>query len=317
MADAVTGATEAVADAVEEVVDALTGVVSAVVGLVTNAVVAVIGLLGESVPWLSGVTTWLAGVVLRVGSVLSAAFELAAVAATVAAALVRIFAGILVLNLDQVLDGLRQLAQDLVGLFLMSLAEVTGLVQVILGLERAGRPLTEAEIRLLTPVFLDGLVYKLVRIVSGSAGIFSSNDGPFAVRNRIYTKTEGELQDHTLVHEMYHVNSHQTTGSSYAGDAVIAQLFAADAYDWKLDVAAGTAIGDVNEEACASTVEAAWAKGGRKSTKDPYLVTLEKGSFFNQKTVSDEPHLIDEAHTRFATAVVKRMHFHLFPKHSS
>jgi hypothetical protein len=185
------------------------------------------------------------------------------------------------------------------GFAAIDLAHKASAVQVALGIEKPGRPLTQHEREVLEPVFGDSIDYSKVRIKEGEAGLFSLNDGnrPFTPGNTVYLKTSPPAEpikgdpnkeaqqkkyDQLLVHEMTHVWQFQNFGASYIANSLGHQLLdptriengtipiwkdagitseTPQEYNWLIGADKGLAWKDLNPEQQAHLIESAWKLG--------------------------------------------------------
>jgi hypothetical protein len=131
-------------------------------------------------------------------------------------------------------------------------------IQTLVGLEKAGRKLTDAEIAVLKKVYGDTIDYDQVRIKEGFAGVWSLNDRPFAHGNTIYMK-DNTITDALLVHEMAHVWQHQNGGTDFMSEALMSQWWG-NGYDWEKSVP-GTKWAELEPEQQAKFLEAAFESG--------------------------------------------------------
>ncbi len=141
---------------------------------------------------------------------------------------------------------------------LMMLGRGVSAVQTLAGFEAVGEPLTAAEIAEARKVYGDSIDYSQVRLKRGAAGVFSSNDRPFAHGNTVYMKNVNDPA--SLIHELAHVWQHQHGGTDYMTKAVIAQTLG-DGYDWKGGLDQGKRFKDLNPEQQAELLKAAYASG--------------------------------------------------------
>ena len=125
------------------------------------------------------------------------------------------------------------------------------------------RPLTDAEIRLLRPVFADAIDYPRVTVRTGGA------KGPCGLRAHVVCDDvwlpadcagpDGALSArgrHVLLHEAGHVWQHQHGGTGYIARALAAQLLhgargvgTGEAYDWLAAARRGERFEAMNPEA--------------------------------------------------------------------
>lgn len=115
---------------------------------------------------------------------------------------------------------------------------------------------------MLRRIYRGSVALQLVRVVEGRAGLFSLNDQPFTLGNRIYTK-DSDLSDFSvMVHECAHVWQHQHEGTRYIGGALLAAwVLSYDAYEWEVELKKGRAWRDFNKEAQAEFLEEVFEQG--------------------------------------------------------
>lgn len=104
-------------------------------------------------------------------------------------------------------------------------------IQTLIGLEPPGRKLRPDEIAILRQVYGDSIDYDAIVIKEGDAGLFSTNDRPFAHGNTIYMKGR-TITPEILVHEVGHVWQYQNGGSDYMTEALWSQQFG-HGYAWE------------------------------------------------------------------------------------
>ncbi|HUR76855.1 MAG TPA: hypothetical protein VMZ22_02830 [Acidimicrobiales bacterium] len=152
------------------------------------------------------------------------------------------------------------------GVLSVGAAAVSG-VQVLTLFERSSRRLTADELSVLRGIFGRSISFFNVRVVDGRAGVFDVNNRPFTRNNRIYLKGGG-MQ--TLVHECVHVWQYQHHGTRYMGDALGAQVFVEDAYNWEREFTRGkTKWNEFNAEAQAAFIDALYAYGEPTDHAEP------------------------------------------------
>lgn len=177
---------------------------------------------------------------------------------------------------DAARAGAPDVGAGVVGCVIVVTGKLVALVQTVLVLQARRMPPTAAERMLLERVFRGGLAPFNVRIVDGRSGIFGLNHRPFTLGNTIYMKSS-RSDVSTLVHEATHVWQYQQRGARYAADALGAQAFVEDPYDWRLHIDRGRADWTtLNAEAQAELVRDAYRFGG-KTGQEP----AGRGEFFD------------------------------------
>ncbi len=154
--------------------------------------------------------------------------------------------------------GILKVPQTAVDAILLGLGKGVSAIQTLIGVEPAGRELTDREIAILREVYGDSIDYDQVRIKEGNSGLFSLNDRPFVHGNTIYMK-DHEITEDLLVHEAAHVWQHQNGGSDYMSEALVSQWWG-HGYDWQASVP-DTAWEDLEPEQQAEFLEQAWLSG--------------------------------------------------------
>jgi hypothetical protein len=333
-ANAVTSAVNSVAQAVSTVVEAAAEAVetaaNAVANAVTSAAQAVADTLAQ-VPVIGGLLSGAARLVggaaaaaIRwVGSVVSAVLSLGAAVIKavggliggVLGGLIRVIGGVLSLDWGLIRDGLVQIVSGIVGAVIVAGGKAIETVQGILGLQSRSRRLTDLEVALLRRVFWNALGLGQIRIVEGRAGLFGINSRAFVLGNTIYMKDKYNYPDDPdfglLVHECIHVWQYQHLGSSYASDAVGAQLFVENEYSWRAEIDRGNEEWvDFNPEAQGTFFQNLYDQGklivhvqtgefGSGTT-----TREEKGSFFDADGVTSFGFFLTEEHTARADRAV-------------
>lgn len=245
---AVKKAAKTVSNAVSTAANAAADAAATVVETVGNAVEDGINALAgaaENIPLIGGAV---AGSLRWAGGVASAGFDLASstiraaggLVAGVAGGLIQIAAGVLTLDLDLIKDGALDIAAGIGGAILLVGGKLVALVQTTLLIQAPERPLTTEEAAMLRRVFWESVELTNVRLVEGRAGLFGLNDRPFTLGYTIYLKNRDVSQEpELLVHECTHVWQYEHVGSSYTSEAVGAQWFVDDAYNWEKEIARG------------------------------------------------------------------------------
>ncbi|MBI2714035.1 MAG: hypothetical protein HYX37_06210 [Rhizobiales bacterium] len=273
--DAVSGAADAVAGAVETVVNAVEEVVTDVVETVGNAVSDAAGAVGDflsGVPLIGGALSavfhWIgdvvSGVTDLVGAVIKGYFG---IVGGVIGGLIRVIGGGIggLFNGDGsvFVKGLGDIVSGYAGAIVVVGGKLIGLVQSVIPLQWGKRPLTRSEKEILKRVFRGSVALYNIRIIEGFAGVYSINPYPFTLGNTIYLKDVDPAKSPAiLVHECTHVWQYQNHGTRYASDAIGAQWFVNDAYNWEKELARGnTQWQDFNAEAEAEFMEDVYAQG--------------------------------------------------------
>ena len=158
------------------------------------------------------------------------------------------------------------------------------------------RPLTPAEVAMLTKVYRKSVNLDLIRVVDGFVGLFSVNDRAFTVSNKIYMKNENPATyKQTLVHECCHVWQNQHRGTRYISDAAWAQMSMRDPYIWQDEISRGRILWqDFNFEAQAQFIQEVWRDGRKVPT------TGDAGEFYDDMPVGSNVSFMTAELTGFA-----------------
>ncbi len=221
-------------------------------------------------------TSWLGGIIKGafavVGGVIKGVFGIIGGGI---GGVIKILGGIFTLGGNLILEGLWDIFSPMIGTLIVVGGKGIALVQSIFYAQGFERPLTDEEKAQLKRVLEDSLNYYVIRIIEGHAGVFGINDRPFVLGNTIYMKSDSFSID-LLVHETTHVWQYQQTGDRYASDAIAAQLFVADEYNWEreINVRGKDDWSDFNNEAQAEFFQDLWNKG---ELRDGVGTTLHSG----------------------------------------
>jgi hypothetical protein len=157
-----------------------------------------------------------------------------------------------------------ELVENAGGAALLLAGRAVSDLQMLAGVESAGRDLTPHELAALRQLFGESIDFSRVVVKDGDQGLASINDRPFVLGNVIYLKERGELA--SLAHEMVHVWQYQNGGPDYLAEALAAQLFG-DGYDWQKALAEGKVWSQLNPEQQGQLIEDAFAAGFFPSTE--------------------------------------------------
>jgi hypothetical protein len=131
---------------------------------------------------------------------------------------------------------------------------------------------------------------------------------PFTLGNTLYMKAiSSESNPSVLVHECVHAWQYQNVGARYAVDALAAQAFIEDPYNWLLEIERGRGPWlQFNKEAQAELLRDVY-RGGSHDGKRP----TGKGEFYDDEPLGVEVRFVVEGrdHTelaREAVATVRR-----------
>lgn len=189
---------------------------------------------------------------------------------------IKIAGGLLTWQISLLQEGALDILSTVFGVIVVIAGKLVSLFQSIVYLQDFERPLTAREKAQLQTVFRDTLNYYVVRIVEGHSGLFGVNNRPFTLGNTIYMKRKTFPTD-LLVHETTHVWQYQQTGIRYASDALLAQWFVDDAYNWQKEINARHKRDwtRFNNEAQAEFLQDLWKYG---ELRDGSGATLQTGN---------------------------------------
>ena len=188
--------------------------------------------------------------------------------------------GILTLNGNQLRLALEDFLIPTFGFLIIFIGKLIAHLQSLFYLQSFERPLYENEKQLLTNVFQDSIHLYSIRIVEGHSGIFDLTPRAFTLGNTLYLKSK-DFDEDLLIHEATHSWQYQHLGIRYALDALLAQWFVPDAYNWKKEFVERNKERwqDCNMESQAEFIEYLW-QWGHNVDKDGRMVDFGKGSFF-------------------------------------
>jgi len=298
--NAAAGVVETVVDAGEDVVESVGDGVADFVETAGNAVQNGTGHVanaGRDIPGVGPAIdvafTWLGGVVAGATNVAGAVIKgVLGIVAGVVGGLLKVAFGILLLNSGLIFGGILDIGSSVLGAVVVVLGTIGSLLQrLVFVLQSPDRPLNKEEADALRLVFQSSLELYNIRIIEGSAGLFSvpalltADDRPFTLGNTIYMK--GVTRRSVLIHEAVHVWQYQNVGTRYASDALVAGgVFGPDAYDWEKEIEKGREEWVVfNAEAQAELMEDIWDTGSVTSSLG--ATTTGNGVFYEEPGGND------------------------------
>jgi hypothetical protein len=222
-------------------------------------------LLGRRTPYAGGILRWLGAVVVSLCDLFAALAKGAgAVVGGLLAGLIRVVGGACTLDRPGIRGGLVDVAAGIAGALIAVVGKAVALVQVLLGIGWP-RPLSTAELAIIRRVFDGAIATYNVRVVDGSAGLFSRNNRPFVLGNMIYLKGfSAATNPEVLAHECTHIWQNQHIGAGYAAEALASQFWGIG-YDWSKQANANVAWVDFGREAQGQSVEDLYTVGGSRS----------------------------------------------------
>lgn len=134
------------------------------------------------------------------------------------------------------------------------------------GVKAPERPLSDAELAILKPIFGDGLDYDSIRVRVGDIGIFNQDDRPLVIGNSILIPEgrlkNGEIRKDDLVHEALHNWQFQRGGLHYIKESFQDQLLGGQTvYDIGGALKNRTPWNELRTENQATIIETAYEKG--------------------------------------------------------
>jgi hypothetical protein len=196
------------------------------------------------------------------------------------AGLIRITGGTVTLKPPMIVRGSLDIISPIAGTLIVVSAKILSTLQALFLLQAFERRLYPDEIEPLKKVFKKSLPYRRIRIVEGRAGLFSLNARAFTLAHTVFLKKSSPRID-LLVHECTHIWQYRHLGVNYSSDALGAQFFIKDAYNWELEIETRMKKEwkEFNMESQAEFLQDLWKLGQRKLPSG----TSQKGngSFFN------------------------------------
>jgi hypothetical protein len=266
--DAASSVADTVGDVIEEASDAVTDAPEAV----GNGIEDGLGQLGDQAKKVPLVGGLLQGALNWLGRTMSSAFDVvgafvkgvSSIVSGCISGLIKMVGGIVTLDWPLIGEGFFDVGSGIAGAFVVFGGKLISFVQTLsYFLQPNERKLTAEEKQLLERVFRTSLPRYNIRLVEGFAGLFSVSSSPFTLGNTIYLKDRDVSQKpELLVHECTHVWQYQHFGARYASDAIGAQWFVEDAYDWQKEIQRGhTDWVDFNKESQAEFHEDLYTDG--------------------------------------------------------
>ena len=307
-ADTVGDFVDDAADAVEDFVNDVGDEVGDVVEAVGDGVNDALNWAGDKVGFLKPVTSWVGGIIKGVFSLVGAVVKgVFGIVGGIIGGVIKIIGGILTWRGSLILEGVGDIFSPIIGTIILVLGKTVALVQSIFYLQGFERPLTKEEKSQLKRVFKASLNYYVIRIIEGHAGVFGLNSSHFVLGNTIYMKTRTFDID-LLVHETIHVWQYQQTGDRYASDAIYAQWFVPDEYDWgrEINVRNKNDWSEFNNEAQAEFFQDLWNHGELRDNSGT-TTRRENGAFFDAdgKKLFGHFEMNSKDYTSIAIAAVK------------
>lgn len=229
----------------------------------------------------SSVFKWLGAAIKNSCSILGAFIKgIFGVAGGIISASIKITGGILTAQGSVILRGIWDLLSPTIGTIILVIGKFIALVQSLFFLQGFERPLTSDEKAQLRTIFHKSINLYLIRIIEGHSGLYDLTGRAFTLGNTLYLKTS-LFPNSLLVHECSHSWQYHHTGNRYTSDALGAQWFVDDAYNWfkEIDIRNKINWRDFNPEAQAEFLEDIW-KHARLVDKNGNTIDYGKGSFY-------------------------------------
>ncbi len=208
-----------------------------------------------------------------------------------------------------VLEAIQDVLSPVFGSFIMLLGKLIALVQTIFCVQGFERRLTDIESKQLKKVFARSIHLFAIRVIDGPAGLFGISARAFTLGNTIYLKAKSFPID-LLIHETTHVWQYQKMACRYASDAIIAQWFVDDAYNWEMEIntRGKKAWPHMNEEAQAKFMQDLW-KSGTLCDNENRIRKVGDGAYFDadDKKTFGKFNLRFNDYSHFATDAVSQL----------
>ena len=270
--------------------------VGAIFELIGNFLAGLLDAIGNPLNSIPAVGKYLRGFFHWLGTILSSGFDLVAVLigslvnllANGLGGTFRILAGALGSLFTQdgglVRKGAVDILAGIAGAVIAIGGKLVALVHATFFMQMGERPLNEYEKAVIKRVFRNSLNMQNIRVIEGYAGLFSQNNRPFALGNRIYLKKIDTAQNPALfAHECCHIWQYQRYGVRYLIEALWAQWKVENAYSWEAEIARGhVRWQEFNREAQAQFVQDVYNGGRRKLSSNTI------GEFYDDDPVSGE-----------------------------
>ena len=260
-----------------------------------NFLSGVLGAFGKVLNRIPVVGNILRGMCRWLGTIVSAGFDLIAmltccavnIASNGLAGMVRVLIGVLRVIFARdgrlVRKGVADIFAGIAGAVIAVVAKTVALIHAVIFMQMGERPLNDHEKAIVARIYRNSIAVKNVRIIDGFAGLFSTNNRPFTLGNRIYMKQIASAKDPALfAHECCHIWQYQREGVRYIAEALWAQFFVKNAYSWETEIARGKMHWqDFNREAQAQFILNLFNDGRRKPP------ALTAGEFFDDDPIGN------------------------------
>jgi len=242
-------AVDRVADSIISVGNAWGHGAGSVLDLIGDFLSGILFAIGKTLSGIPGVGKVLQGLFRWLGSIISAGFDFAnlliycgiSLLAHAIAGILRLVGGAIGGIVAQdgrllrkgTLDFLSPIGGSIIALFIKGVA----FIQSVIFMQLGERPLNDHEKETIRHVYRNSIAFRNIRVVEGFVGIFNNNDRPFTLGDRIYLKKVDTEKDPALfAHECCHAWQYQRSGARYVVEALWAQFFVPDAYNWEKEI---------------------------------------------------------------------------------
>jgi hypothetical protein len=204
-------------------------------------------------------------------------------------ALIKTSVGLAIFDFRLFGEGVTDVVSSFLGTIILGAGHTLGLLGTLITIQDPNlRKLTKKEKEMLRRVFKGSLDYKVIKVHEGSSGFLGHlTSRPFAIGNTIYFK-HNHVTAELMVHECTHVWQYQNRGNRYVTDAIYAQWFVPDEYDWEREINVRNKNNwiDFNGEAQAKFCEDVWLKGELTDSSGA-LIELGNGRFYDANWQSE------------------------------
>lgn len=197
-------------------------------------------IIGSGVPIWSQIMDWIGAAISSITDFSGMLIKsLTGLLGGLSAGIIRISGGTLSLNRTLVKTGLGDIWNGLFGSLVIIVLGLAGVLQQIIPwVQVKDRRMTSKEMEDMARIYGGSLAFYNIRVVEGKrAGIYSISDRALVIGNTIFMKGHNyTTHPSVFAHEMGHVWQYQNKGVKYISEAIWAQLFIKEAYDWEKEL---------------------------------------------------------------------------------